>query len=162
MRPLDGQSPEGSDQVEIHRLINDYFSVFSNKGGARPKLERLQDMFIKEGLIIKNTGPVPEVYDLQQFISPRERILNDGTLREFTEEEVSERTDIFGNIAQRISFYRKSGVLSGQAFQGRGVAISQLVRTADGWKLSSLAWDDEREGFALPGDPRAPTGGEED
>jgi hypothetical protein len=149
MQPLDAKH---SDKVEIDRLIKDFFSVFCNQGGARPCLERIHGMFIKEGLIIKNAGAVPEINNLQQFISPRERILTDGTLREFTEEEVSDRTDICGNIAQRISFYRKSGILSGQPFQGRGVKTSQLIRTAEGWKLSSLAWDDEREGFALPGD----------
>ena len=146
----DGQTPQDPDKAEIDRLARDFFSVFCNKGGAAPRLELLHRLFIKEGLIIKNAGSVPEVYTVQQFIEPRERLLNGGTLREFSEEEVAERTDICGNIAQRISFYRKSGILSGQPFQGRGVKTSQLIRTAEGWKLSALAWDDEREGFTLP------------
>src|SRR5208337_835299 len=106
MRLQDGQPPEDPDKAGIDRLIGDFFSVFCNKGGVVPGLEKLHRMFIKEGLIIKNCGPVPEIFNLQQFIEPREQILNDGTLREFIEEEVLERTDICGNIAQRISFYR--------------------------------------------------------
>ena len=152
MRLQDRQTPKVQDKKEIDHLIGEFFNVFCNKGGAEPRLERLNDLFIKEGLIIKNSGPVPEISNVQQFIEPRERILNDGTLREFIEEEVSEQTDIFGNIAQRISIYRKSGILSSQPFQGRGVNTFQLIRTVEGWKLSALAWDDEREGFALPGD----------
>ena len=147
----DGQTPKASDKAEIDRLVRDFFSVFCNKAGRTPKLGLLHRMFIADGLIIKNSGPVPEIFTVQEFISPRERILNDGTLREFSEEEIADRTDICGNIAQRISFYRKSGVLSGQAFRSQGVKTSQLIRTADGWKFSSLAWDDEREGFTLPG-----------
>ena len=150
MRLPDGPKGVDSDKAEIDRLIADFFSVFCNQGGAVPRLERLHRMFIPEGRIIKNVGPGTEIFTVEEFISPRERILADGTLREFMEEEVSNRTDICGNIAQRISFYRKSGILSGRPFQGRGVKTSQLIRTAGGWKLSCLAWDDEREGFALP------------
>jgi hypothetical protein len=152
MRPQDGQPPKDPDKAEIDRLVEAFFRVFRNQGGAVPGLESLHGMFIKAGLIIKTCGPVPEISNVQQFIEPRKAILNDGTLREFIEEEVLERTAICGNIAQRISFYRKSGILSGQPFQGRGVKTFQLIRTTAGWKLSSVAWDDEREGFALPGD----------
>lgn len=141
-----------NDQAEIDRVIREFMGVFCNKGGARPNLALIRDLFIREGLIIKNSGPVPEIFTLEQFIAPRERILNDGTLAEFEEAEVSARTEIHGNIAQRIAIYRKSGILSGQPFQARGVKTTQLVRTPDGWRISALAWDDEREGFAVAGD----------
>jgi hypothetical protein len=124
--------------------------LFCNKNGAKPQLALIHDLFIKDGLIIKNSGTVPEIYDLEQFIRPRERILNDGTLTEFEEHEVQARTLTFGNIAQRIAIYSKSGILSGQPFQARGIKTAQLVRTPDGWRISALAWDDEREGFAVP------------
>ena len=139
------------DKLEIDQLIRAFFRVFCNQGGARPDLQRLHRIFIKEGLIIKNSGPAPEVFTLAQFIQPREQMLNDGSLTEFEEAEVSERTAIAGNIAQRISIYHKSGRLSGQPFQTRGVKTAQLVRTGLGWRISALAWDDEREGFRVPG-----------
>ena len=124
--------------------------VFCNKDGAKPHLALIYDLFIKDGLIIKNSGPVPEIFDLDQFIRPRERILNDGTLTGFEEHEVQARTLVFGNIAQRIAIYSKSGILSGQPFQARGIKTTQLVRTPAGWRISALAWDDEREGFVVP------------
>ena len=141
-----------NDREAIDQLIATFMGVFCNKGGARPRLALIHDLFIREGLIIKNSGPVPEVYTLAQFISPRERILSDGTLTEFEETEVCAQTRIFGNIAQRLAIYRKSGVLSGTPFQSRGVKTTQLVRTADGWRISALAWDDERAGFSVPVD----------
>lgn len=139
-----------SDLAEIDRVIRDFMGVFCNKDGAKPNLDLIHDLFIKDGLIIKNSGPVPEVFNLDQFIAPRRRILNDGTLAEFAEAEVCARTEIYGNIAQRVAIYEKSGLLSGQPFRARGVKTTQLVRTGDGWRISALAWDDEREGFRVP------------
>jgi hypothetical protein len=139
-----------TDLQAIDQLSRDFMGVFCNKDGAKPQLALIQDLFIKDGLIIKNSGPVPEIYDLDQFIRPRQRILNDGTLTEFEEHEVQARTEVFGNIAQRMAIYSKSGILSGQPFQARGIKTTQLVRTPDGWRISALAWDDEREGFVVP------------
>jgi hypothetical protein len=139
-----------TDLEAIDRVIGEFMGLFCNKNGAKPQLALIHDLFIKDGLIIKNCGPVPEVFNLEQFIRPRERILNDGTLAEFEEAEVCARTQVFGNIAQRLAIYRKSGILSGQPFQARGIKTTQLVRTPEGWRISALAWDDEREGFAVP------------
>jgi hypothetical protein len=139
-----------TDPEAIDRVIGEFMGLFCNKNGAKPQLALIHDLFIKDGLIIKNCGPVPEVFNLDPFIRPRELILNDGTLAEFEEAEVQARTLIFGNIAQRIAIYSKSGILSGQPFQARGIKTTQLVRTPDGWRISALAWDDEREGFAVP------------
>jgi len=62
---------------------------------------------------------------------------------------VRERTSIMGNVAQRFSAYRKSGILRGEPFEGRGIKTMQFVRASGVWKMSAAAWDDEREGFAL-------------
>lgn len=146
-----------ADRRAIDRLIQDLFSAFDNRGGVKPPLERLRGIFLPEAVIVKNVGPVPEVYGVESFIAPRARILTDGTLTEFEESELEARTDIHGNVAQRLSLYRKSGVLAGKPFHGRGLNAFQLVRTPDGWRVSALAWDDARAGFAppesLPPDP---------
>lgn len=84
------------------------------------------------------------IYDLDAFIAPREKILIDGTLAEFSEWEVAERTEINGSIAHRFSHYRKSGVLDGEWFEGSGHKTIQFVRTPAGWRMSSMAWDDVR------------------
>lgn len=82
------------------------------------------------------------IYDLEAFIAPRQKMLTDGTLTEFCEWEVAERTEIFGSIAHRFSEYRKSGFHHGEWFEGSGHKTTQFVRTPSGWRMSSLAWDD--------------------
>ncbi|NKI68882.1 DUF4440 domain-containing protein [Collimonas pratensis] len=141
---------QAADQSEIDALVRAFFSVFTNKNGARPEVDAIHRMFIPQGLIIKCHGDHREIYTLQQFIAPRLQLLTSGQLTDFQEQEVSARTDIFGGIAQRYSVYEKSGVLDGQAFHAYGVKTLQLIRMEDGWKMVSLAWEDERDGLGIP------------
>jgi hypothetical protein len=137
------------DKVAIDQLATRFYSLFTNRDGASPNVAGIHDLFIAEGVIVKTCGELPVVYDLKGFIEPRERLLRDGELAEFGEEEVWERTSIMGYVAQRFSVYRKSGILRGEPFEGRGIKTMQFVRTNGAWKMSAVAWDDEREGFTL-------------
>ena len=145
-------SQDISAKSAIDQLVAEFFQAFSPGPGGKVDLGAIRRVFIPEGMIIKACGPVPELYTIPQFIEPRERMLNDGTLVDFLEEEVFERTDIFGNIACRFSLYRKQGTWSGQAFATRGMKTIQFVQTSDGWRMSSLLWDDERAGLVIPSD----------
>lgn len=129
-----------------------FFSTFNNKNGKQADLDSLAEIFVAGGLIVKTCGESPSVCNLAEFIAPRRALLNGGDLQEFSEEETWERTDIFGGVAQRLCVYEKSGVLSGQEFTSQGMKSIQLVKTEAGWKISSVAWDDEREGLSVPED----------
>ncbi|TCZ76628.1 DUF4440 domain-containing protein [Paenibacillus albiflavus] len=133
----------------IDELTTAFYSSFTNKNGASPNIKGIYELFIPQGVIIKNSGTIPEIYNLQQFVVPREKLLNEGMLIEFEEEELSHTTEIIGNIGHRLSIYRKSGILAGEAFTAHGVKSIQFIRTPNGWKISSLAWDDEREGLKI-------------
>ncbi|MFH7596805.1 nuclear transport factor 2 family protein [Streptomyces racemochromogenes] len=128
-------------KTEIDALMRAFLGAFANTAAA-PDLDAVRKVFIPEGMIIKNVGGDPVVYDLDAFIEPRRRILTDGTLTEFSEWEVSERTEVYGTIAHRFSTYRKSGRLEGEWFEGEGRKTTQFVRTPQGWRMSSMAWDD--------------------
>lgn len=119
-----------------------FLGAFTNTGGSRPNVDVIREVFIPQGMIINNVGREPVLYDLDAFIEPREKLLTDGTLTEFSEWEVAERTEIFGSIAHRFSDYRKSGFLDGEWFEGSGRKTTQFIRTPDGWRMSSMAWDD--------------------
>ncbi|MFJ9854446.1 GNAT family N-acetyltransferase [Streptomyces sp. NPDC101150] len=137
-----GEASEAGVQAELDRLMRVFFSAFDNTGGRGPDLGVIRDVFIPQGRIIANVGDEPVIYDLDAFIEPREKMLTDGTLTEFSEWEVAERTEIFGSIAHRFSTYRKSGFRHGEWFEGSGCKTTQFLQTPSGWKISSLAWDD--------------------
>jgi RimJ/RimL family protein N-acetyltransferase len=132
-----------ADKLKIAQLINVFFSVFTNKNKQQPALDELKRICIPEVMITSKKGTDVTVYNLASFIEPRKKILFDGTLQEFEEQETAETTTIVNNIAQRSSAYKKSGILQGNAFQQTGHKLFQLIKTGPDWKISSVIWEDD-------------------
>lgn len=130
------------DERAIDELTGQFFDAFTNCGDAAPDVDRLYRLFAPDARIIKNVGAQPQVYDVAAFVEPRRAILTDGSLVDFCEKEISAKTEIFGNIAHRFSRYRKSWIAAGERCDGEGAKSLQFVRTPEGWKITSLIWDD--------------------
>ncbi len=135
-----------SDETEIEQLLAAFLAAVSFQAGGRPDYERIRDLFIPTGQLIRP----PEVMSLDAFIAPRQATVDAGDLTEFEETELTGATEIFGDVAHRFCGYAKRGVLKGAAFATRGAITTQFVRTLAGWRISAMAWDDEREGLAVP------------
>lgn len=131
------------DNFLLNQLTKSFFNLFTNINGKKPDFESIDDICLNETIIIKKDKNNEEVYTLDSFITPRKRILTDGTLTEFEEYEVNEETKIVNNIAQRFSKYQKRGYLNGNYFEGNGTKFFQYVKTAKGWKINSVIWEDE-------------------
>jgi hypothetical protein len=138
------------DKQCIDALTTELFRIFSPTPGATVSLQRIHDLFIPQGIIVRTCGPNAEIFSISEFIAPREQMLNDGTLVDLREHEEWETTEIFGNVAQRFLAYRKTGVLHGEHFNTRGMQTIQFVRKDGEWKMSAMAWDDERNGLVIP------------
>jgi hypothetical protein len=130
----------------MDELVPAFFAAVSFQAGARPDYGRIRELFIPAGLLIRSG----DVSDVEAFIAPRQASVDSGALTEFEETEIEGVTEAFGHVAHRLCSYAKRGVLSGEAFAGRGVISTQFVLTPDGWRISSMAWDDEREGLTVP------------
>lgn len=137
------------DTDDIKALSDTFLAAVSFEPGGQPDYDRIRDLFIPGGRLIRNSGEAPEVTSVDEFIAPRQRTVDAGELTEFYEGELAAVTEVFGNVAHRFSGYEKRGVLNGTAFAARGAITTQFVRTPDGWRMSSMAWDDERPGLAL-------------
>jgi hypothetical protein len=135
---------------EIDALAAAFFRAVSFDEGERPTYDALYNLFIENGLLIKNSSSAPEISTVRQFIEPRQKMVDSGELARFKETETAEITEIFGNIAHRFSAYEKYGVSAGKEIEGRGVISIQFIFAATIWKISSLAWDDERLGLTIP------------
>jgi hypothetical protein len=137
-------------KVELDRLIADFFRAVSFEEGATPPYENIYELFIEAGLLVKNTTSTPEISTVSQFIEPRQAMVRSGELTRFNEVELCESTEIFGNVAHRYNSYAKSGTMKGVPFTARGMISTQFVQTPAGWKISAMAWDDERPGLSIP------------
>ncbi|MFG2986308.1 DUF4440 domain-containing protein [Streptomyces sp. NPDC048258] len=128
-------------KTEIDQVTAEFFGAFDNRGGKSADVARIRRLVLPGGVIVK-TGPDLTAYTVEEFIEPREKLLADGRLVEFSEWETSERTEIEGDIASRFGEYRKSGVLDGEPFEGSGTKTIQFVRTPEGWRITAFAWYD--------------------
>jgi len=137
-------SNDEKDRLAIDVLTSRFFELFTNKDGKVQNVKDIKSIFIPKGILISNTDDSPVDYDLDGFIKPREEMLTNGTLTNFCEREISHSTEIFGNIAQRFSLYEKSGELNGEHFETKGMKTIQFVKVNGKWKMSSVAWCDEK------------------
>ena len=131
-----------TDKAGIDSITKQFFDIFNNIE-QEPDWSVIDLICIPETIIIKKTGLTQVVYNLTSFIEPRKAILTDGTLTGFQEWELCDETKIVGNIAQRYSKYQKTGNLKGVSFNETGTKLFQFIKTADGWKINSLVWEDD-------------------
>ena len=133
------------DRIIINRIAKSFFAAFTNKGQTPPDLDLLNDICIPEVSLINQYKSKIEIVNLASFIEKRRRILTDGTLMEFEEKEIFEKTKISNGIAARFSEYEKRGIIYRQSFRQKGRKFFQFVKTDKSWKISSILWEDDEK-----------------
>jgi hypothetical protein len=128
--------------MEPETVLREFLRAVTFAPGERPDYDRIRTLFVAEGRLNGET--------VDDFIAPRLATVDAGDLTEFEETETRATAEEFGAVAHRMSAYAKRGVRDGAAFSARGVISTQFVHTPDGWKISSMVWDDERPGLTLP------------
>ena len=129
----------------IDDLTHQFFNVFNNTNNNIPNIDSLRNLCIQQTVIISNTDGSPNIYNLDSFIKPRQELLTNGDLTDFSESEISFTMEIFENIAHRFCLYKKSGKLNGKAFYTEGMKTIQFIKIAGEWKICSVAWNDKQE-----------------
>ena len=137
------------DRAAIAGILRVFFAAFTSGPGSAARLDALRAMFLPRAVIVRTCGETPAAYDVEDFIETRRVMLSSGVLAGFSEWELSGRTEVFGDIAQHFCSYAKTGVHSGTHFETRGMKTLQFVRMPDGWRISAVSWDDERDGLAI-------------
>jgi hypothetical protein len=138
-----------TDRALLEGMVDAFFAAFTSGEGCGERLGVLREIFLAEAVIVRTGGGEPAVYGVEEFIAPRQALLEGGSLVDFHEWAVTGRTEIFGDIAHWWGSYAKQGVQDGVAFTGRGMKTMQFIRSTDGWRISAAAWDDERPGLTI-------------
>lgn len=139
--------PTSNDVGQILALVRCFFTAFTSGDGTSARLAALRAAMLADAVIVRTCGQLPAVYDVESFIAPRQTLLTDGSLVDFSERATTGRVDVFGDIAHWFGRYTKDGLFHGQPYPGGGMKSMQFVRTGDGWRISAAAWDDERPGL---------------
>ncbi|GLW31121.1 DUF4440 domain-containing protein [Actinoplanes regularis] len=136
---------ETRDRSAIAELVRLFFAAFTSGPDLPERLEAMRRTLLPQAVIVRTGGGEPAVYDADTFIGPRRELLSGGRLTDFSEWQVSGRTEVFGDVAAHFCGYAKSGVQDGTPFTGQGMKSFQFVRTGAGWRISAVAWCDEQE-----------------
>jgi hypothetical protein len=138
------------DTDQIGSVMADFLAAVSFPSGGKPDYSHLPELFTEGARLIRNVGELPEIATIDEFVEGRQAQVDSGDLTAFEEVEVAQVTEVFGRVGHRLSTYRKRGMLGGGAFDVRGVISTQFVKTPAGWRMSAMAWDDERPGLTIP------------
>jgi RimJ/RimL family protein N-acetyltransferase len=131
-------------QTEIDALVRRFFAAFSSCP-TTDAVAAIPSMFLPAAVvtvIAPGTGGGIDVLNVRDFVSPRAALVQGGRLTDFEERETGSQTAIVGGVAHRSSRYRRAGRLDGIPFEGGGDKHFQIVRTARGWKIAALAWEE--------------------
>jgi hypothetical protein len=85
------------------------------------------NLFAPDAGLIRNSGVAPETLTVRKFVSTRQRAVDARELTSFEETELSEITELFGNVAHRFSTYAKQGVRNGYPIDVRGAISTQFI-----------------------------------
>jgi hypothetical protein len=131
-----------ADAVELAALTKRFFRAVSFERGHIPVYGRIRALFIRGGKLINNSSGIPEIWTVEGFIASRRKLVDSGILTSFKEAETSATVEVFGRVAHRLSVYEKRGMRQGEPIAGGGLISTQFILTPGGWKMSSMAWDD--------------------
>ena len=135
------------DQIDL--LVREFFSAFDNRAGRKMEPAALRSLFIPSAVIVKNTESSSETMTVDAFIQPRQVLLENGSLVDFHEWEVDATTFIFGGIACRTLRYAKEGTFNGAPYSGEGMKSMHFAKTAEGWRITAIIWQDAEPGLPI-------------
>lgn len=87
--------------AEVDALVARLYAAFRTRGGERPPVDMLREVFLPDALIVKAVDTVPEVFDVDRFIETRRAILTGGDHVDFDEWEIDARTWRTGHVVHR-------------------------------------------------------------
>jgi hypothetical protein len=137
------------DEDAIKKAVADAYQIISFKQGQTLNYDSIRTSFIPQAQLMNFRTDSLQVLTLDQFIIVYKDFVKSAGITSFYEKEVFGKTDQFGKIAQRISTYA-SYINTMDSVGERGVNSFQLVKTPNGWRVSSIIWDVERPSQPVP------------
>jgi hypothetical protein len=139
-----------NDLETIDLRTKELYAAITFVPGKHPDLNRLKSLFLLPGILINNNEENPVVWDLETFVEIYREQLSSGAVASFTEEEISRRTEIFGNIAHRFSTYRARIQAGDSESVILGINSIQFIKTQGAWQVVSIIWNDQKEDRPIP------------
>jgi hypothetical protein len=135
---------------EIDSLTRKFYECVCFNPEHYPKYDQLQELFYGDGKLMNSNFDQPLEFTVQSYIQAIMHQIDDGNARFFSQQEISDVTEVFGKTAQRISVYEYTFEAETTQSWKRGVNYMQFILIDGQWKIVSMLWNDEKEELRIP------------
>ena len=135
---------------EIDQLTQQFYECICFNPEHYPKFDQLQELFYGDGKLINGNYDQPLEFTVQSYIQAIMHQIDDGNAVFYSQQEISDVTEVFGKTAQRISVYEYSSDPENVQPWKRGVNYIQFIFIDGNWKIVSMLWNDEKEELLIP------------
>ncbi len=147
--------PLASDINSPEAIVKAAYEAIKRAPGEKYNWERFNSLFIDKAILTPNseqTGGQFRVISPKEFIQWIDQASTIGGSNDkgFSEEEISSKIEIYGDIAHVFSTYQKRFWNESQIL-GRGINTFQLIYRNNRWWITSIAWDEETGAGPIPG-----------
>jgi len=147
--PQNAAISHAPEEDAIKKAVDNAYKCISFKKGEQVNYDDVKNYFMPQAQMFNFRNDTLEIFTINQFVDLFRNFIESNSITSFYEEEIRGTTDQFGRVAQRISTYR-TYINSMDSITERGVNSFQLVKTPQGWKVSSIIWDVESPGLKIP------------
>jgi hypothetical protein len=135
---------------EIDKLTDLFYECICFSPEHYPKFDQLQELFFGDGKLINSNFDQPLEFTVQSYIQAIMHQIDEGNASFYSQQEISDVTEVFGKTAQRISVYEYSFTAEATQPWKRGVNYIQYIYINGAWKIVSMLWNDEKEELMIP------------
>lgn len=137
----------------VDAVLSALYGALTFPEGGAPDLALFRSLYLPDALCVRvNPDDSIDRWDIGGFIASFRERLRNGSIKSFHESEIARSEDTYGRLARARSVYRKGINISDPKAMMRGFNELQLVCRDGRWRISSIAWMDERPGMPLPGE----------
>ncbi|WP_026898421.1 hypothetical protein [Daejeonella oryzae] len=135
---------------EIDHLTERFYQSISFNTEHFPNLDQLKELFFGDGKLINANFDQVLDFTVQTFSHSLMAQIESGNATHFTQQEISDQTEIFGIIAQRISVYEYTSSAISNGKWKQGVNYIQYLNVHGKWLITSMIWKDESPDLSIP------------
>ena len=134
---------------EIDHLTERFYECVCFNTEHYPNFDQLQELFYGSGKLINNNFDQPVDFTVQTFSHAIMAQIESGNADYFVQQEIGDRTEIFGNMAQRTSVFEYSSIKDNPNWK-RGLNYFQYICVGGKWLILSTIWTYEKEDLKIP------------
>lgn len=145
-------SSEQNLEAQIQRIDHITENFYLHKGFDAehfPNMDALLELFFGEGHLVDHSFAETMEFTLSSFVQALMKQIEAGNADFFVQQEIADRTQVFGNMAQRMSVYEFSTTKNASVEWKRGISLIQFILKEDKWLISSIIWRDESKDFRI-------------